>query len=85
MSFYYIEPPYIIYSLEERHHAVGRNATFPWSRGLTNPEVKPNASLVHLRSRGLLTTRGHALSPMVAILDSLSLLGSIFQILTYLI
>ena len=50
----------------ERYHTLGRDATFPWSRALTHPEVKLNSSPGHPRSH----TRGHTPEVvMAAILD----------------
>ena len=46
------------------------------TRPLTQPlQVKPNMSVGHPRSRGLLNPIGHALSKMAAILDSMPSFG----------
>ena len=49
----------------ERREALGRVATFLWSRALTTSKVSPNMSQGHPRIGGLL----------VAILDSMPLFG----------
>ena len=53
--------------------ALGSDATFLWSRALTHPQVKLNASPCHLNPSG------RALSRMVAILDFMPSFGFGFR------
>ena len=41
-----------VYREEERHHALGRDATFSWSRALTHP---PRCNRTHHRGRHLVS------------------------------